>query len=108
MNQYSFYRYEIVLTIFISFFIPIVSNREGKPFTAIVDGANVAYYMQNFEGGSFNYHQIQFMVETLEKMNENPLVIIPYKYCTPSFQVRMGARFRPQFLDKSDYEILEK
>ena len=46
------------------------SKREGRPFTAIIDGANVAYYMQNFAGGSFNFHQIQFMVEALEKMNE--------------------------------------
>ena len=52
--------------------ISLVSEREGEPFTAIVDGANIAYYMQNFEGGLFNIHQIAFMVEALEKMNENP------------------------------------
>jgi hypothetical protein len=84
------------------------SKREGRPFTAIIDGANVAYYMQNFAGGSFNFHQIQFMVEALEKMNENPLVILPYKYATPSFRVRMGATFRKQKLDRNEKQILEK
>lgn len=64
--------------------------------------------MQNYEGGSFNFHQIQFMVEALEKMNENPLVIIPFKYCTPSFRVSMGARSRLQVLDNHEKDILNK
>ena len=84
------------------------SNREGKPFTAIIDGANVAYYMQNYEGGSFNFHQIKFMVDALEKMNENPLVILPFKYCSPSFSVGMGSRSKTQMLDNSDKEILNR
>ena len=61
-----------------------------------MDGANVAYYMQNFEGGSFNFYQIQFMVDALERMGENPLVIIPHKYMSDSFFVQMGARVRNQ------------
>ena len=43
-----------------------LNTREGEPYTAIVDGANVGYYMQNFTNGRFNYHQIKFMVDTLE------------------------------------------
>ena len=39
-----------------------LDTREGEPFTAIVDGANVAYYMQSFDKGRFNFHQIKFMV----------------------------------------------
>lgn len=57
-----------------------LDTREGKPFTAIVDGANVGYYMQSFDRGRFNYHQIKFMVDTLEARGENPLVVIPNKY----------------------------
>jgi hypothetical protein len=63
--------------------------------------------MQNFEGGSFNFHQINFMVKALEKMNENPLVILPYKYLTPSFVVHMGASRRQQVVDKSDKKIID-
>ena len=45
-----------------------------KQFNSPLDGPNVAYYMQNFEQGIFNYHQIQFVVEALERMGENVLV----------------------------------
>lgn len=54
-----------------------LDQRQGEPFTAIVDGANVGYYMQSFDRGRFNYYQIQFMVDTLEGRGENPLVVIP-------------------------------
>jgi hypothetical protein len=54
-----------------------LDQRQGKTFTAIVDGANVGYYMQSFDRGRFNYYQIQFMVDTLEGRGENPLVVIP-------------------------------
>ena len=54
-----------------------LDQRPGEPFTAIVDGANVGYYMQSFDRGRFNYYQIQFMVDTLEGRGENPLVVIP-------------------------------
>ena len=54
-----------------------LDQRQGEPFTAIVDGANVGYYMQSFDRGRFNYHQIKFMVDTLERRGENPLVVIP-------------------------------
>ncbi len=84
------------------------STREGKPFTAIVDGANVAYYMQNFEGGRFNFHQLQFMVEALEKMGETPLVIVPYKYIADSFFVNMGARTWRQVVDVDERKIIDK
>lgn len=43
-----------------------LDEREGEPFTAIIDGANVGYYMQSFDKGRFNYHQIKFMVSQLQ------------------------------------------
>ena len=46
--------------------------------------------MQNFDQGRFNYHQIQFVVDALIKMKENPLVIIPFKYGFDSFTITTG------------------
>jgi len=74
----------------LSRFAEYLDTRTGKPFTAIVDGANIAYYMQNFDQGRFNYHQIQFVVDALIKMKEYPLVIIPFKYGFDSFTVTTG------------------
>lgn len=76
-----------------------LSNRNDPPYTVIIgalavslsnfalvcravslssghlysDGANVAYYMQNFDRGCFNVHQIHFVVTALEGIGENPL-----------------------------------
>lgn len=73
------------------------------------DGANVAYYMQNFNQGSFNYHQIQFMVDALKKMKENPLVILPFKYCSNSFWISSttSSSARKQVLTSDERAILE-
>ena len=62
----------------------LLLSRNG-PFTAIVDGANVAYYGQNYDGGFFNLYQINAIVEILVSRGENPLIILPHKYTTPSF-----------------------
>ena len=72
------------------------------------DGANVAYYMQNFENGSFNIHQIEFMVNALEKMNEHPLVIMPFKYSKPSFMVKIGAMYKKQVVSSDEQQILQR
>jgi hypothetical protein len=53
------------------------------------DGPNVAYYMQNFEEGIFNYHQIKFVVDALEEMGENVLVRrmnVSFSYGQPSIK----------------------
>jgi len=63
-----------------------LNDRDGEPFTAIIDGANVAYYGL----GCINYHQLKLMVTTLERMGENPLVIIPQKYTQRKFHLRQG------------------
>ena len=76
--------------------------REGEPYTAIVDGANVGYYMQNFDSGGFNYHQIAFVVQALEEKGETPLVILPQKYTRDFFKVGQ----KKQFLTRADKEIL--
>mmetsp|Transcript_14598 Transcript_14598/g.16978 ORF Transcript_14598/g.16978 Transcript_14598/m.16978 type:complete len:593 (+) Transcript_14598:1-1779(+) len=61
-----------------------LDSRKGKPFTAIVDGANVAY----FGLGYVNHHQVKLMVDMLEKLGETPLVVMPQKYMQKKFYVR--------------------
>lgn len=38
-----------------------------RPFTCVLDGPNVAYARQNFEGGCFSYHQIDMAAKTLQE-----------------------------------------
>ena len=40
--------------------------KQGVEYTYIVDGANVAYHRQNFEGGKFNFRQVELVVEKLQ------------------------------------------
>ena len=82
-----------------------LQNRKGKPFTAIIDGPNIAYYMQNFEQGTFNYHQIKFVVDALEDMGENVLVVLPKKYTYDSFPIRKGTHTAKQTLSLKEKEI---
>ncbi|KAL7511329.1 hypothetical protein ACHAXN_008437 [Cyclotella atomus] len=79
--------------------------REGEPFTAIVDGANVGYYMQNFDKGGFNYHQIKFMVDSLETRGEKPLVVLPNKYSHTNYIYNSKQQY--QYLNESDVEIMK-
>ena len=82
-----------------------LETRTGEPFTAIVDGANAAYYMQNFDQGRFNYHQIQFVVDALIKLKENPLVVLPYKYGFDSFKINTGFAGELQRLTEEEIYI---
>jgi len=81
-----------------------LNKREGEPFTTIVDGANIGYYMQSFDKGRFNYHQIKFMVDTLEERGENPLVVIPSKYGYNQFFA--SNKREHQRLDQSEIGIM--
>ncbi|CAB9497638.1 expressed unknown protein [Seminavis robusta] len=74
-----------------------LENREGDPFTAFVDGANVAYFGQ----GTVRYSQVQKVVAELERLGENPLVIMPRKYVNSSFRRAQGAyqQLKPADLD---------
>jgi hypothetical protein len=82
-----------------------LDTREGEPFTTFIDGPNVGYFMQNFDQGKFNIHQVNFMLNALEKMGENVLVIMPQKYALQSFNTSAGGR---QYLDKDEMAIVEK
>lgn len=58
-------------------------EHEGEPFTAIVDGANVAYAGH----GNVHYSQVQLVVDKLEDMGEKVLVVMPSKYVGEKFYV---------------------
>lgn len=75
---------------------------------ATADGANVAYYMQNFDKGKFNYHQLRFMVDAVENKKEKPLVILPAKYGRREFFVPQGSGFGKQVLNEKEMKILEE
>jgi len=57
-----------------------LASRGGKPFTAVVDGANVAYSKQNHARGQFSFAQIQAVVDELLARGERPLIVLPRKY----------------------------
>eukprot|EP00898_Chlorokybus_atmophyticus_P004667 jgi/Chlat1/5200/Chrsp33S05178 len=53
-------------------------QRHG-PFEAIVDGANVALFGQNYEGGGFSFNQVETVCTELQeagKLNRAPLVLL--------------------------------
>ena len=63
--------------------------------------------MQNFEGGRFNFHQIKFVVDYLEQKKENVLVVLPYKYSCPTFNLpRLASKAMVQKLTKDEIQIL--
>ena len=80
--------------------VKIYSGRDGDPYTAIVDGANVAF----FGRGVVDYHHVKTVVEGLEKMGERVLVILPEKYLQRKFYIRKG---NIQELDDGDWSIVE-
>jgi hypothetical protein len=85
-----------------------LQNRNGKPFTAIIDGPNIAYYMQNFREGSFNFHQLKFVVDALENMGENVLVVLPKKYTYDRFPIQKANQMVKQTLTAKEKEIRDE
>ena len=52
-----------------------------EEFKYIIDGANVAYYHQNFEGGKFSYRQIEIVIDNLlARKDGKVLVLLPSAY----------------------------
>ena len=81
--------------------LTIHSGRDGEPFTAIVDGANVAF----FGRGVVDYHHVKTVVDALEDMNEKVLVVMPPKYLQRKFYIRKG---NVQELSDRDWAIVEE
>ena len=54
---------------------------DARPaFDVLLDGPNIAYHNQNYEGGSFRFQQIAAMVALLRSQGENVLVLLPQAY----------------------------
>jgi hypothetical protein len=64
--------------------------------------------MQNFEQGTFNFHQIQFVVDALENMGENVLVVLPYKYSQHSFMASKSSGSVRQRLSSKERAIRDE
>lgn len=56
--------------------------RVQPPFDYVLDGPNIAYFGQNFEGGGFSYRQIQEVLDTLRLSapGARVLLLLPRKY----------------------------
>ncbi|KAG7346324.1 protein-only RNase P [Nitzschia inconspicua] len=74
----------------ISNFSEWLDTRDGKPYTSIVDGANVAYYGHS----NVHYSSLRAVVERLVGMGENPLVVMPSKYVQNSFRVGRNGHYQ--------------
>ena len=83
----------------LSHFSEWLDTREGDPFTVIVDGPNVGFHGY----GEFHYSQLEQVVQKLESMGEIPLVTMPQKYVSPSFNLRYGKR---QKLSERDLDLV--
>lgn len=82
-----------------------------EEFKFIVDGANVAYNRQNFNGGKFSYQQIELLVKQLQAdyPGDRILVVLPYPYAqkiVPN-SVHTSERRRLTYLSDADLAILD-
>ena len=54
---------------------------DARPaFDVLLDGPNIAYHNQNYEGGRFRFGQIAAMVALLRSRGERVLVMLPQAY----------------------------
>lgn len=58
---------------------------ENGPFDVIVDGANVAFCNQNFDGGAFMYSQIEAVVDTFQRQGKRVLLILSKRWLDQAF-----------------------
>jgi pentatricopeptide repeat protein len=79
-----------------------LQQRNEPPFTAIVDGPNVAY----FGHGDVHYSQVSLIVKNLEAMGENPIVLMPQKYASERFW--LSSLNRSQELSDREVETMNE
>eukprot|EP00633_Aureoumbra_lagunensis_P004774 CAMPEP_0197317738 /NCGR_PEP_ID=MMETSP0891-20130614/48297_1 /TAXON_ID=44058 ORGANISM="Aureoumbra lagunensis, Strain CCMP1510" /NCGR_SAMPLE_ID=MMETSP0891 /ASSEMBLY_ACC=CAM_ASM_000534 /LENGTH=504 /DNA_ID=CAMNT_0042807877 /DNA_START=242 /DNA_END=1756 /DNA_ORIENTATION=+ len=80
-------------------------ENKHKNFSIIIDGPNVAYHNQNFQGGGFNIQQLVLVVHELERLGHRPLIIMPSKYCEPvipNHAKQSNTTTHTEFLNKDD------
>jgi hypothetical protein len=73
-------------------------ENDDAPYTAIVDGPNIAYYGH----GDVHYSQVQCVVEELERLGEKVLVVMPFKYVASNFY--LSSLNKMQTLTERDHE----
>ena len=82
-------------------------------FTAVVDGPNVAYLNQNYDGGRFRPLQIKAVVDVLEARGHRVLVTLPAKYCEAvvpnhsKFATPLPSQEAEQALEEEEIALLE-
>ncbi len=96
-------------------FVRYLDIKRDKPFTAVVDAANVAYRGQNYEDGGFRFNQVKAVTERLVEMGENVLIVIPEKYTWNYWKVvqKGGTKggkpiVKRQYMEKEDRVWLKK
>lgn len=85
-------------------------------FTACIDGPNVAYLNQNYDGGRFRPLQIKAVVDVLEARGHRVLVTLPAKYCEAmvpnhsksSFATPLKMNDADQLLEDEEMALLNK
>ncbi|GAX09315.1 hypothetical protein FisN_32Hh011 [Fistulifera solaris] len=77
-------------------------KQRETPYTAIVDGPNVAY----FGHGNVHYSQVWEVVQELQRLGERPLVVMPQKYLSRSFW--LSGLGKVQELNDQDQAIIDK
>lgn len=50
--------------------------QKNGPYDILLDGANIAHYKQNFEGGSFDYNQIDMLATYLISQGYKILIVL--------------------------------
>jgi len=89
-------------------FLQWLKDRDGDPFTVIVDGANVAFF-NIFRNGGFSHNQIKLVVDELEKMGENVLVVLPHKYAQEKIHMTsLRKRYYTQYLNEDELKIIDE
>ena len=83
-------------------------------FTCVVDGPNVAYLNQNYDGGRFRPLQIKAVVDVLEARGHRVLVTLPAKYCEAvvpnhsKFATPLPSQEAEQALEEEEIALLEE
>ncbi|OQR90317.1 hypothetical protein THRCLA_09375 [Thraustotheca clavata] len=49
---------------------------ENGPYDVLLDAANIGYFNQNYEGGGFNYKQIQRVLQAYQRRGKKVLIVL--------------------------------
>jgi len=71
--------------------------REQEPYDVIIDGANVGFNNQNHEGGHFQYHQIEEVVQHFRERRQRTLVVLHPKWMKENADLSVMRRKRRKF-----------